>query len=78
MSLENREFEVELVVTTRHLFTTLSRTPEEAISDAENLLEDGETGEVVSQDIESADAYPLEDLSPDTEDLDDEEETEDE
>lgn len=78
MSLENREFEVELVVTRRHLFTTLSRTVEEAISDAENLLEDGEEGEVVSTEIETADAYPIDEYSSEQEELDPDEDNEDE
>jgi hypothetical protein len=74
MALDNREFEVELIVTTHHLFTTFSRSAEEAVSDAENMLEDGDDGDVVSQVVESADAYPLDELTDD-DDEDDEEET---
>jgi hypothetical protein len=74
MALENREFEVELIVTSHHLFTTFSRSAEEAISDAENMLEDGDEGEVVSTIIESADAYPLDEITDVDDDDSDEEE----
>lgn len=57
--MDKQEFEVELVVTRVHLITTLSRSPEEAISDAENLLEDGDEGEILSVDIEAAEAFPV-------------------
>lgn len=76
MIRDNKEFEVELVVTTRHLYTVFARTPEEAISDAEGLLEDGERGEVMSSDVEASDAYPIEEAAafedPDEEDDEDE------
>lgn len=72
MIRDNQEFEVELIVTTRHLYTVHARTPEEAISDAEGLLEDGESGEVMSRDIEASDAYPIEE-SVDYENPDEEE-----
>jgi hypothetical protein len=72
MSLENREYEVELTVTRHHLFTTFSRSPEEAIADAENMLEDGDNGEIVVTEIEVADAYPTDELSSeDDEEMDD-------
>lgn len=57
--MEKQEFEVELVVTRTHLITTFSRSAEEAISDAENLLDDGDFGEVLTTDIESAEAFPV-------------------
>lgn len=75
MIRDNKEFEVELVVTTRHLYTVFARTPEEAISDAEGLLDDGERGEVMSSEIEASDAYPIEETAfedPDDEDEEDE------
>jgi hypothetical protein len=73
MSLENREFEVELTVTSHHLYTTFSRSPEEAIADAENMLEDGDNGEIVAREVEVADAFPLDELtSEDDEDSEDE------
>jgi len=62
MSQENREYEVELIVTRRHLYTTLSRSPEEAESDAENLFEDGDLGDIIDTEIEVIEAYPLEDI----------------
>jgi hypothetical protein len=59
MLQEKREFEVELIVTSRHLITTLSRTPEEAEQDAETLYEDGDTGQLLSFEVEQSDAYPV-------------------
>ena len=59
MLLDKREFEVELVVSSRHLITTYSRTPEEAEQDAETLYEDGETGQLLGYEIEATDAYPV-------------------
>lgn len=56
-----REYIAELIVTTCHYFTVLARSPEDAVAEAENLLEDGETGTIISRDIETADAYPVED-----------------
>jgi hypothetical protein len=73
MLQEKREFEVELVVTTRHLITTYSASVAEAERDAEELYEDGELGFVMSFDIETVDAFPVgEDV-----DLDDSEEESD-
>jgi hypothetical protein len=59
MNRDKQEFEVELVVTRHHLFTTFSRTAEEAVSDAEMLLEDGDDGQILSTDIEMSDAFPV-------------------
>jgi hypothetical protein len=75
MLRDNKEFEVELVVVTTHLYTVLARTPEEAIADAENLYEDEDRGDVIGHDIEIADAYPI-DESPleDDEDVVDDDE----
>lgn len=63
MSLENREYEVELIVTRHHLYTQFARSPEEAIADAENLLEDGEDGDIVSTEIEVSDAFPVDEIT---------------
>lgn len=79
MNRDKQEFEVELVVTRRHLFVTHSRTAEEAVSDAEMLLEDGDDGEVLSTDIEMSDAFPVGDEpreADEDDDLDDEVEDE--
>jgi hypothetical protein len=59
MLLDKKEFEVELVVTSRHLISTYSRTTEEAEQDAETLYEDGETGQLLGYEIEAAEAYPV-------------------
>lgn len=64
MSQENREYEVELIVTRRHLYTTFSRSPEEAESDAENMFEDGDFGDIIDTEIEVAEAFPIEDINP--------------
>lgn len=74
MSRENREFEVELVVTTNHLFTTFARTPEEAENTVEGMLEDGDLGEITGRTIESIEAIPIEDITEESEDEDYEEE----
>lgn len=72
--MDKREFEVELIVTRRHLITTFSRNSEEAERDAEDLLEDGEEGTVLSTEIESSEAWPIgedaEEPDEDEEDLD--------
>lgn len=73
MSQENREYEVELVVTQRHLYTTFSRSPEEAEADAEGMFEDGDPGDIIDTEIEIAEAFPIEDIA---EALSDEEEVE--
>lgn len=65
MSQENREYEVELVVTRRHLYTTFSRNPEEAEADAENMYEDGDLGDIIDTEIEVAEAFALEDIASD-------------
>lgn len=68
---DNKEYEVELVVMSTHLYTVFARSPEEAIADAENLYEDEDRGEIVSHDIETADAYPIDEppLEDDDEDV---------
>jgi len=68
MSQENREFEVELTVITTHLYVIPARTAEEAEADAENLLDDGDEGEITYQQIESAEAFPIDDLSTEEDD----------
>lgn len=78
MIRDNREFEVELVVTRTHLFQTFSRTAEEAVADAEAQLEDGEVGTIVSTDVEMSDAYPIDDEPRDDVDDADDDEVEDE
>lgn len=70
---ERREFAVELVVTSEHNYTVLARTPEEAISIAEELFESGDIGEVTTSQIETADAASAGDYAEE-EDLDLEEE----
>lgn len=57
---ELKEYVVELVVTQIHTYTVPARTPEEAASIAEDLLDDGNEGEVTGITIESADAYSSE------------------
>lgn len=70
MLMDKREFEVELVVTKRHLITTYSRTPEEAERDAEDLFEDGDEGTVLSTEIEQSEAFPIgEDAELDADEL---------
>ena len=79
MLRDKREYEVELIVTSRHLITTYSRTPEEAESDAEDLFEDGERGTVMSYEVEQSEAYPLdEDINSDEDNDEDNDEVEDE
>jgi len=73
MSHDNREYEVELVVTQRHLYTTFSRSPEEAEADAEVMFEDGDPGDIIETEIEVAEAFPIEDIAEAKDDLDDEE-----
>lgn len=70
MLRDTKEYEVELVVTTTHLYTVFARTPEEAIADAENLYEDQDRGEVIAFDIETSDAYPIDDAPSDDDDED--------
>jgi hypothetical protein len=70
VALENKEYEVEVVVTTTHLFTTFSRSVEEAESDAENLIEDGDLGEIVHREIETVEAFPVDELSDEDDDDD--------
>lgn len=56
-----KDYLVELIVTTRHYFNVMNaRSPEDAVAEAENLLEDGEQGVIASRDVETADAYPAE------------------
>lgn len=64
---ENREYEVEARITRHHLFTVFSRSQEEAESDVENLIEDGEVGEVVSTEVEIMDTFPVESAEDDEE-----------
>jgi len=59
--MSKQEYEVQLIVTTEHRFTTIARTPEEAVSEAEAMREDGDSGEIINRSIEMADAYPIED-----------------
>lgn len=74
MLMDKQEFEVELVVTTRHLIKTYSRNLEEAERDAEDLYEDGDHGVILSTEIEQTEAFPLGDDGDfeDDEDLEDE------
>jgi hypothetical protein len=67
--LDRREFNVQLVVTSTHEYVVTARSEEEAVSIAEGLFEDEDEGEITSSEVETADAYPM-----DEEDLEDDEE----
>lgn len=70
---DRREFEVELVVTSRYLVSTYSRTPEEAEQDAEALFEEGSAGNPLDYEIEMIDAIPVgEEIEPEEDESDDE------
>lgn len=58
---DQKEFKVQLIVTTAHEFVVTARTEEEAVSVAEGMLDDGEEGNILSSDVENADAYPYTD-----------------
>lgn len=53
---EFKEFAVDLIVTTEHSYTVLARTAEEAVSIAEDMLDEGDEGTITSSAVESADA----------------------
>lgn len=57
--LDRREFNVQLTVTTTHEYIVTARSEEEAVSIAETLHEDGETGEIIASEVETGDAYPM-------------------
>lgn len=70
-----KEWRVQLIVTTAHEYVVTARTPEEAISEAEGmLLEDEEAGEVMSREVENADAYPYTDEEYDEDDEEEDDE----
>ena len=50
------EYAVELIVTTEHTYSVQARTPEEAVSLAEDLFDDGDEGTITGTSIENADA----------------------
>jgi len=56
-------FVVSLGVSTMHEYQIDARTSEEAITVAEQMLEEGDRGVVSSSEIEVWDAYPLEDTN---------------
>lgn len=68
---ELKQWAVDLIVTTEHNYTVLARTAEEAVSLAEDLLDDGEDGDISATYIESADAVSANDVV-DALDLEDE------
>lgn len=53
---EHKEWTVELVAVTEHIYTVLARTAEEAVSIAEDLLDSGDEGTITSTSIESGEA----------------------
>jgi hypothetical protein len=59
--VEQREFIVQLVVITSLEYVVTARSEEDAISQAEGMYEDGDTGKTLSSDFESADAFPYRD-----------------
>lgn len=65
-----QEYQVEAIITSRHLFTTFAHSPEGACAEIEGMIEDGERGEIISQEIETMDAYPAEDVDEMDEDDD--------
>lgn len=56
---EHREYVVELVVTTEHNYSVLARTPEEAVSIAEDLFDNGDDGTIIATSIEMSDAATI-------------------
>jgi hypothetical protein len=67
---DQKEFKVQLIVTTAHEYVVTARTDEEAISIAEGMLDDGEEGFILSSDVDNADAYPYTDQGDDDEEED--------
>lgn len=53
---EHKEWAVSLIVTSEHSYTVLARTPEEAVSIAEDLYENGDMGTVESYSVDTGDA----------------------
>lgn len=51
-----KEWAVDLVVTTEHSYIVLARTAEEAVNIAEDMLDEGDEGEITFSSVESADA----------------------
>lgn len=51
-----KEWAVDLIVTTEHNYVVLARTAEEAVGQAEDLLDSGDDGEIVATSLDSADA----------------------
>lgn len=56
-----KEFAVDLIVTTEHRYLVPARTPEEAVSVAEDLFEGGDEGEIIATSVDNADAVSGED-----------------
>lgn len=69
--MAREEYQVELTVTSRHSYIVMARSPEEAISNAEDLLHSGDQGGLDSVDVDYADAFPLRGLSEEEDDDDD-------
>jgi len=72
--MSKQPYEVELIVTTRHLYSTFAYSPEGATAEAEVMLNAGDNGEVVSRDVETADAYPIQDVDSTEDNIDETEE----
>jgi hypothetical protein len=53
---EYRDWGVSLIVTAEHYYTVRARTPEQAITEAEGRLDEGDEGEIIGLNVESADA----------------------
>lgn len=59
------EFIVQLVVTSTHEYSVHAHDEEEAVSKAEGSFDSGDVGERLEYDVESADAYLLDDQNDD-------------
>jgi hypothetical protein len=67
--MDQREFIVQLVVSSTHQYVVDARTEEEAIAQAEGMLEDEEYGDRLGFEIEISEAFsePLEEEEEDDE-----------
>lgn len=61
---EHREYIVELVITTEHNYSVLARTPEEAVSIAEDLFDGGDDGTIVATSVDMSDAVTVDSVVP--------------
>lgn len=67
--MSRQEHEVILTITSVHRYQVIARTPEEAESNAEDLYNDGDMGDVLDAVVETADAYPVESEPLEEEDI---------